>query len=113
MLRLRGKIPRDTKWDVVVDLFFYREPDDAEKEEQAAKEAVAAVKPDVPVHEEPDRDWNPPDTQDWTADPVAAPLGGVAPPYTTTTNDDWAADMPEQFSAAPTGPTNWAPANDW
>ncbi|VEN49328.1 unnamed protein product, partial [Callosobruchus maculatus] len=43
VLRLRGTIPRDTKWDVVVDLFFYREPEEAEKEEQAAKEAVAAV----------------------------------------------------------------------
>jgi len=38
VLRLRGEIPRDHKWDVVVDLFFYREPDEADKEEQAAKE---------------------------------------------------------------------------
>ena len=25
-------------WDVMVDLFFYRDPEEAEKEEQAAKE---------------------------------------------------------------------------
>ncbi|KAL1494160.1 hypothetical protein ABEB36_009804 [Hypothenemus hampei] len=45
VLRLRGLIPRETRWDVVVDLFFYRDPEEAEKEEQAAKEQVAASKP--------------------------------------------------------------------
>lgn len=28
VLRLRGTIARDGKWDVVVDLFFYRDPED-------------------------------------------------------------------------------------
>ena len=28
VLRFRGSIPRDGKWDVVVDLFFYRDPDE-------------------------------------------------------------------------------------
>lgn len=28
VLRLRGSIPRETKWDVVVDLFFYRDPEE-------------------------------------------------------------------------------------
>lgn len=28
VLRLRGSIPRETKWEVVVDLFFYRDPDE-------------------------------------------------------------------------------------
>lgn len=44
MLRLRGQIPRETKWDVVVDLYFYRDPEEAEKEEQAAKEAAPPPK---------------------------------------------------------------------
>lgn len=75
VLRLRGTIPRDGKWDVVVDLFFYRDPEDVsfclffillldtkcvlnnfqvEKEEAAAKEALpaaSAVKPVVGVEE--------------------------------------------------------------
>lgn len=28
VLRLRGSIARETKWDVVVDLFFYRDPEE-------------------------------------------------------------------------------------
>jgi len=30
VLRLRGSIPRETKWDVVVDLFFYRDPEEVQ-----------------------------------------------------------------------------------
>lgn len=44
VLRLRGTIPRTSKWEVMVDLFFYRDPDDAEKEEAASKEALPASK---------------------------------------------------------------------
>lgn len=40
VLRLRGVLARDQRWDVVVDLFFYRDPDESEKEEQQAKEQV-------------------------------------------------------------------------
>lgn len=28
VLRFRGTIPREPKWDVVVDLFFYRDPEE-------------------------------------------------------------------------------------
>ena len=41
---MRGIISRKTPWDVMPDLYFYREPEDIEKEEQAA--AAAAAKPE-------------------------------------------------------------------
>ena len=61
VLRLRGTILRDQPWDVMPDLFFYRDPEDTEKEEAVIAEAkkpeeyqqenwgetVAAPAPDV------------------------------------------------------------------
>eukprot|EP00010_Vexillifera_abyssalis_P003254 CAMPEP_0201551100 /NCGR_PEP_ID=MMETSP0173_2-20130828/7331_1 /ASSEMBLY_ACC=CAM_ASM_000268 /TAXON_ID=218659 /ORGANISM="Vexillifera sp., Strain DIVA3 564/2" /LENGTH=270 /DNA_ID=CAMNT_0047961267 /DNA_START=190 /DNA_END=1002 /DNA_ORIENTATION=- len=43
VLRLRGKIARTSPWDVMVDLFIYRDPDAIEKEEEAAANAAAAA----------------------------------------------------------------------
>lgn len=125
VLRLRGIIPRETKWDVVVDLFFYREPEEAEKEEQAAKEAVA-VKPEVVQHEPADLEWNAMDAQDWTAtEPAAAAavvppvVAGAPAPFQPATNtEDWAAQVSEEWgpNTAPAQPAapNWGGASsEW
>jgi len=77
VLRLRGSIVRDQKWDVVVDLFFYRDPEEAEKDEQAAKEILPAPKADT-VHEPENTE----DTGNWAEDTPAV-VPSVAPA------DDW------------------------
>lgn len=41
VLRLRGTIPRSQEWNVMVDMFFYRDPEEVEKEQQEAAEAKA------------------------------------------------------------------------
>lgn len=60
VLRIKGQLARDTKWDVMVDLFFFRDVDEKEKQ---AKEAFAA--------EEPKSEW--PTDQ---AMPAPSTLGG-------------------------------------
>merc|ERR1712098_665047 len=54
VLRLRGTISRDHPWDIMPDLFFYRDPEEVEKEE---KEALERAKEEIPAPQ-----------QEWTAD---------------------------------------------
>lgn len=119
MLRLRGTIPRDIKWDIVVDLFFYREPEEAEKEEQAAKELIP-VKPEVVPHEPVvDLDWNATEPQTWEAEPVVpvAPVTAAAAPFSNT--DDWSQQVQDELAAtaaaaaAQPAQANWGGTGDW
>lgn len=43
VLYLRGGMPRSQPWDVMVDLFFYRDPEELDKAEEAANAAAAAL----------------------------------------------------------------------
>jgi len=44
VLRIKGELKRDEPWDVMVDLFFYRDPDQKEKKaEEAEPEAAPAA----------------------------------------------------------------------
>ncbi|EKX41169.1 hypothetical protein GUITHDRAFT_189772 [Guillardia theta CCMP2712] len=42
VLRLRNVIQRNSPWDIMVDMFFYRDPEEAEKEAENEKEAIEA-----------------------------------------------------------------------
>lgn len=105
---------------MVVDLFFYREPEEAEKEEQAAKESVTAVvkQPEIPAPiESQELDWNTTETSEWVTEPVpaTAPVPGTAP-YSAPT-DDWATEVAqEQWSnnaQSATPAPNWGGSTDW
>ncbi|KAI9145127.1 40S ribosomal protein S2 [Paraphysoderma sedebokerense] len=44
VLRLRGTLARDQPWNIMTDMFFYRDPEEAEKEAEAAAAAAAGEK---------------------------------------------------------------------
>jgi len=112
VLRLRGMIPREGRWDVVVDLFFYRDPEEAEKEEQAAKEIAAPP----PVKTETEythaaEDWSTPaavEATSWETVPAAAVDPAVAPGAAAVAP---VAAADAAFTAA--APSDWASAGDW
>lgn len=93
VLRLRSTINRTQPWDVMVDLFFHRDPDEV-KDDAAAADADAA--PDAPA---PTTDWD-------SAAPPVAPAGewsATAPPVAPS---EWGATAP----AAPSG--EWGTQSD-
>ncbi|TMW42381.1 hypothetical protein DOY81_012539 [Sarcophaga bullata] len=77
VLRLRGTISRSVEWPVVVDLFFYRDPEEAEKEEAAAKELMPAPKLDEVVDHPVEEATN------WAEEVAAEAVAGA---------DDWNED---------------------
>merc|ERR1719370_1755275 len=79
VLRLRGSISRDMPWEVMPDLFFYRDPEEVEKEDRERAEAAAESMLVVKA-----ADFVPPAKEDWGADEAVT---------------DWSADG--QAAAAP------------
>jgi len=102
VLRMRGTVTREVEWDVMVDLYFYRDPEDIEKEEQErlAKEGEKAAL-----------------TQDgfgqqWTegaATAAVVPQQAIAAPVVTG-QEEWTAQAPAQ---AFTQPAAAAGTEDW
>jgi len=82
VLRLRGTVPRTSDgWNVMVDMFFYRDPEEVEKTEEAKAAGADAGAEGAAV------------AADW--DPTAGGTVAVA-----AENIDWAAE--------PAQPTDWA-----
>ncbi|KAJ3277003.1 structural constituent of ribosome [Terramyces sp. JEL0728] len=80
VLRLRGTVSRQQPWDIMVDMFFYRDTEEAEKE-QAQEELVGEINNQfgeeqeyVEVTAEQTDDWGAAgeQTQDWAAAPAQA-----------------------------------------
>merc|ERR1711994_309310 len=132
VLRLRGSISRELSWDVMPDLFFYRDPDEAEKDEQARQEALQAAqnaaKAQVPA--KVDDTWGGEEmTTDWANEPVPALAAPVAAPGASfTVSEEWtnpqapvAAQAPQTSdwaSEAPVAPAadnsaQWGGSSSW
>jgi len=99
VLRLRGTIPRTSDgWSVMVDMFFYRDPEEVEKEQQEA----AAAKTVGQEETAPLSEW------DVTSAPQA---GGVNPALVEGGVLDWAADSAPggaEWAAEPAVGGGWA-----
>lgn len=110
VLRMRGTISRSEPWNIMVDLFMYRDPEDVEKAQVAQAEAAAEATTEEFVQEEKVTEWGAEDYQQTNmAAPVpaeaaaAAAAAAVAQPATIPfdANTNW-----QQGTAAPqaTGP---------
>jgi len=107
VLRLRGTIQRDN-WKIMVDLFFYRDPEEAEKEEQAQREAQA-TKPDVDQNQTLVATAN---TDTWVTDSAVVAAGDSAdvaiPAAYTAPTEDWSAETENWNEGEWGGSTQWA-----
>ncbi|KAH6942464.1 hypothetical protein HPB50_005836 [Hyalomma asiaticum] len=116
VLRMRGSILRDIPWEIMVDLFFYRDPEETEKEEQA-QQAVPerAVKETAEYTTE---QWGgadvtaaPAEVTDWSATADVTNFAAAAPAPAAVgvpaATEDWSAAAPavEDWSATPAAPT--------
>lgn len=110
VLRLRGTITRD-KWKIMVDLFFYRDPEEAEKEEQAAREQAALtakVEESVPIPSVI--------SESWPIEGAGEVVGGEPAPAAAyaaaAPTEDWSAEADswaqETNDWGGGGTTNWA-----
>lgn len=120
VLRLRGSISRDQPWDIMVDLFFYRDPEEAEKEEQQALDKAVVKEGDFqqeqPWMDQPSGGLGPaPQVDDWAAEPQpaaasATPSSGI-PASAGFSADDWS--NPPAPAAAASGDWSATTNNDW
>jgi len=107
VLRLRGTISRSAPWDIMPDLFFYRAPEDIEKQEQQEKidnEAKNVV--DGPVDGPEDFKINAPTVEDGWED-----LPETSKEFTATKAENWDQAVPEKPAAG----DNWEVegGDDW
>ncbi|KAL1930635.1 hypothetical protein VTP01DRAFT_10797 [Rhizomucor pusillus] len=105
ILRLRGTLDYQTPWEVMVDMFFYRDPEEAEKEAAAAEGKEEAGEWSATVAE-----------ADWALEGAAAEgPAGIAPATADwdaqAAAGDWAEDAgtswADSTNAAPAGGSSW------
>lgn len=110
VLRLKGQVPRTQDgWGVMVDMFFYRDPEEVEREQQEAIAAKAAAAAGI-AGQSGGAEVGAVDNLDFAVDPNAQ-ASGINPALaanipTAGDNVDWAADGGNvQDWAADSGPS--------
>jgi len=115
VLRLRGAVSREVPWEIMPDLFFYRDPEETEKEEQVAGDVTKGGAKDEYVPEYNAADAYPQEQAEWGADvpaPVAAQTGyKPTEDWSATDTGEWAAST----TVAPTAASDWGggAADNW
>lgn len=112
VLRLRGSVPRTQDgWGVMVDMFFYRDPEEVEKEQQEAIAAKAAAASTI-AGQEGGAEVGAVESLDYDV-AGSAPTGGINPalaaniPTAGDANIDWAADGQAGQDWSADGGANW------
>ncbi|RWS24125.1 40S ribosomal protein SA-like protein [Leptotrombidium deliense] len=111
VLRLRGQISREIAWEVMVDLYFFRDAEEQEKEQETApaERPIIEAKTDfgqdqwateTPLHVEPETVPDAP-----AAIPIAAPA--------TLTTSDWTAGTTDWSNPGTTDDWGASGTNDW
>ena len=109
------------QWDVMPDLFFYRDPADDEKEEKERAEADQQMMKTGDFAAPAKEEWGGEDrVDDWSADgqpaaPAPAAAAPVAPVAGYHVTEDWsAATETTDWAAASTEQTqNWGGSSQW
>ncbi|XP_078492216.1 small ribosomal subunit protein uS2-like [Ciona intestinalis] len=96
VLRLRGTIPRSQPWDVMCDLYFYRDAEEIEKDEQVAAEKEHQKELEV---ETTQPEWGTEQVQQDWAESSIQPIPGAditapQPAGHIPAVDDWASAPP-------------------
>ena len=106
-LRMRGTLTREVEWDVMVDLYFYRDPEDIEKEEQErlAKEGAKAEAFQADAY---GAQWTEGAT---AAGAIPAPAAIAAPVVAAT--EEWTTQAAPVAAVAPAGFAQAPATEDW
>ncbi|KAJ3056819.1 structural constituent of ribosome [Rhizophlyctis rosea] len=103
VLRLRGNIARSAPWDVMVDMFFFRDP-----AEEAEKEAAEAA-PEKSFGQEYNNDWAegqdaPAPGKDLEWEATGSGVAGVAALASAQEGGEWGAETTGEWGNEPAAP---------
>jgi len=103
VLRLRGTISREIEWDVMPDLFFFRDQEREMLDAEKAKALENQKTEGAVVGQPKEEDWNEQTNPDWANEPT--PAGGMPAQAAPAAVPAAAVPVADQWNAAP---SDWA-----